>query len=226
MSVALTAACAVACAVLVLAEYLGLRWLRIAAKLAASAAFVALALTLAGKHDHDFYTPGIVLGLMFGALGDAALLGTSKRMFLIGLVAFLIGHVLYVLAIGSILPWRDWLPAAGALGVVPVLASGLVIAPMADRLGRMRGPVIAYVVVITVMVIAAIAVTRARTLPDPNRLCLLIGACLFYVSDISVARDRFVGRSFTNKAWGLPAYYGGQLLITWSLAGLLLNPSA
>ena len=48
-------------------------------------------------------------------------------------------------------------------------------------------------------------------------MLLLAGAALFFVSDLAVARDKFVGASFLNRAWGLPAYYAGQLLIAWSL---------
>jgi len=32
------------------------------------------------------------------------------------------------------------------------------------------------------------------------------------VSDLSVARDRFVSRSFSNRAWGLPLYYAAQIV--------------
>ena len=49
-------------------------------------------------------------------------------------------------------------------------------------------------------------------------MCLAAGACLFFASDLAVARDRFVARDFTNKLWGLPAYYIGQLLIAWAIA--------
>jgi hypothetical protein len=70
------------------------------------------------------------------------------------------------------------------------------------------------------MVIAAIAVARGTRIPAQNRLRLLLGASLFFVSDLSVARDRFVAREFANKLYGLPAYYAGQLLIAWTLAGL------
>jgi len=31
-----------------------------------------------------------------------------------------------------------------------------------------------------------------------------------------VARDRFVAQGFINRAWGLPMYYGGQLLLAYS----------
>jgi uncharacterized membrane protein YhhN len=44
------------------------------------------------------------------------------------------------------------------------------------------------------------------------------GASLFFLSDLAVARHRFVARSFWNKLWGQPAYFAGQLLIAWSLA--------
>ena len=39
-----------------------------------------------------------------------------------------------------------------------------------------------------------------------------VGALAFYFSDISVARDRFVGAGFGNRLWGLPLYYFAQIL--------------
>jgi hypothetical protein len=47
---------------------------------------------------------------------------------------------------------------------------------------------------------------------------ILIGAFLFYLSDISIARDRFIEPSFTNRLWGLPLYYGAQILLAISIA--------
>jgi uncharacterized membrane protein YhhN len=67
------------------------------------------------------------------------------------------------------------------------------------------------------MVVGAIAAYRAGALPDPQRTRLLAGAALFFVSDLAVARDRFVAHGFANRLWGLPAYYAGQLLIAWSI---------
>jgi len=43
-----------------------------------------------------------------------------------------------------------------------------------------------------------------------------IQIALFYVSDLSVARDRFVARAFVNRARGLPAYYAAQVLMAWA----------
>jgi hypothetical protein len=37
-----------------------------------------------------------------------------------------------------------------------------------------------------------------------------------YLSDLSVARDRFVKPAFVNRLWGLPLYYASTVLIAWS----------
>ena len=73
----------------------------------------------------------------------------------------------------------------------------------------MKLPVASYIVVITVMLALAVGTRRPF---------VALGALAFYVSDISVARDRFVWSSFVNRLWGLPLYYAAQLLIAWSIA--------
>ena len=42
---------------------------------------------------------------------------------------------------------------------------------------------------------------------------ILIGAIAFYLSDLSVARDRFVTPAFYNRLWGLPLYYAAQFVL-------------
>ncbi len=46
---------------------------------------------------------------------------------------------------------------------------------------------------------------------------LFVGAVFFMVSDMAVAKARFVRKSIWDRRWGLPAYYTGQLCIAWSL---------
>lgn len=218
--VVLVAVCVAACGILVGAEYLKLGRVRVIAKLTASAAFVAFGALAAGHGGRDDVDRLVLAGLALGALGDACLLVDGKRWFLAGLVAFLAGHLAYVVGMAAITPAGTWLAAAGAWAALPAATGAIALAWLWPRLGRMRGPVIGYVVAICVMVIAAIAVARGARIPAPNRLRLLVGASLFFVSDLSVARDRFVAREFANKLFGLPAYYAGQLLIAWTLAGL------
>ncbi len=220
-----TVGCAIACIVLVIAEARGPRGLRIAAKLVASAAFVALGVVAYRGRAGSFPEAvqlghAIVTGLVLGAVGDACLLAAGKRWFLAGLVAFLLGHLCYVAGIAMIEPAQDWWADAGWLALIPVAIGVAVALQLWPRLGAMKLPVAGYVVTICAMVIAAIAAARGAPLPVANRLRLVVGASLFFASDLSVARDRFVAKSFANKLWGLPAYYAGQLLIAWTLVGI------
>ena len=204
-----TAICALACAALVIAEWRGHVTLRLASKMLASLAFVALGARALGSGG---FGSCVFIGLVLGAAGDIALLGHGKRAFLGGLVLFLGGHLAYVVAIAHREPVTRWLSDAGPLGLAPIAVGAFVLAVLWPRLGALRFAVVAYVVVIVAMVVGAIAATRAEVVP----LQFAAGAILFFASDLAVARDRFVASGFSNRAWGLPAYYAGQLLIAWT----------
>jgi uncharacterized membrane protein YhhN len=64
-----------------------------------------------------------------------------------------------------------------------------------------------------VAVISAMVATAAGAFGAGAGGLLLAGALAFFASDLAVARERFVERSFANKLWGLPLYYGAQLLL-------------
>ena len=72
----------------------------------------------------------------------------------------------------------------------------------------MRLPVLAYVGVISTMLVAASATWG--TAPGP---LILIGAWGFALSDLAVARHQFVRPGFVNRLWGLPLYYAAQLAL-------------
>jgi len=74
---------------------------------------------------------------------------------------------------------------------------------------RLRAPIVLYVLVISLMTIWAISAF------DAGRLSLhgALGAVLFFLSDLLVARHRFVHRQLINRFLGLPLYYASQLLI-------------
>ncbi|MCW8985856.1 MAG: lysoplasmalogenase [Thermoanaerobaculales bacterium] len=171
-------------------------------KTAASATFVLLGALRWSSGD----TVGgwIVAGLALCAVGDVLLLG--DRSFDIGLVVFLLGHVFYIAAFHAALPIDRW--------SLPVLAPLLIVSGSAARwlwphLGHRRISVLAYVVVISVMVWGGVSAFAKSALP----WTAAVGAILFYLSDLAVARHRFVQKSFINRALGLPIYYLGQLLL-------------
>jgi uncharacterized membrane protein YhhN len=216
-AVILTAACAALVVATIVLEHLGaerapLRVASLAAKTLASACFIAIALV---RPEGDPVWRSLVLsGLTLGLLGDVALgwPSRSRRAFLVGLVAFLLGHVLYVAAFAHVAPAAGWLqPVAAA----PVAVSAVVFAWLRPHAGAMLGPVVAYVLVITAMVVGALAAMPA--LGERAATVVLTGSVLFYASDLFVARNRFVTPGLVNRAVGLPLYYGGQLLLAWSV---------
>lgn len=187
-----------------------LEWL---VKPAAAATFVVTGI-LAGGLETTFGRV-LITGLVLAALGDVLLIPKSKRTFLGGLVAFLLGHAAYAVAFvvhGADAAWTLGATAFMVLASVPVLRW---LWPHVE--GPMRGPVAAYVLVITTMVALAAGAAGHGGWP------LLLGAFAFYLSDLCVARDRFVDKSFTNKAWGLPLYFFAQMVLA-SEAGRVGRP--
>ncbi len=211
-----TAVCVASLIALVLSERIGSRRGRYVSKPLASAAFIVTAIAL-GTADASSYGTWILVGLVLGAAGDVALMFEGERAFLAGLGSFLLGHVAYVIAFAAVTPLAAW---ATPLTLVPLAGAGAVTYWLWPHLGKMRIPVLCYVTVITLMAIGALsAQTDARALLDATHARLLTaGALLFFASDVAVAREKFVAGGWLNRAWGLPAYYGGQLLLAWSAA--------
>jgi uncharacterized membrane protein YhhN len=212
---AATIVCALSCGVLVAASGLGAARLRTAAKLVASAGFIAVG---ASVYRGDAFGCWIITGLVLGAIGDAFLLGHGRAMFLGGMIAFLLGHLAYLAGLALLVPPGAWLGTAGALAAAPIAIGIMMLAGLWPRLGGLKLPVSLYVAALVTVVVAAFAVYRAGALPAPQQSWLAAGAGLFFFSDLWVARERFLTRSFVNKLWGLPAYYAGQLLIAWSIS--------
>ncbi|MEW6271609.1 MAG: lysoplasmalogenase family protein, partial [Thermodesulfobacteriota bacterium] len=104
-----------------------------------------------------------------------------------------------------------WLVATALVLAPPALAVGRWLAPHVPD--SLRMPVRAYVVVISAMVASALG-----TWGHAGCASIPTGALMFFASDLSVARDRFVAHDFVNRLWGLPLYYGGQLVLASSVA--------
>lgn len=182
---------------------------RLVAKPLASGGFLAVAVA-AGALDSGFGR-WMLAGLVLAALGDVFLLGNTERAFLAGLGSFLAAQAVY----GGAFVVRGISPA-GLWAVIPL---GMFALGVFRWLGphlpeRMRGPVAAYAVAISAMGVLAVA-----TAVESWDARLPAGAFLFIVSDLAVARDHFVSPGFLNRLWGLPLYYGAQLLLAWGAGG-------
>jgi hypothetical protein len=74
--------------------------------------------------------------------------------------------------------------------------------------------------VITLMASGAWAVFWKSSFQVSGRVLILAGAFCFYVSDLFVARHRFIKEEYQNRLLGLPLYYTGQFMLAFSV-GLL-----
>ena len=201
---------AVATAVLVYGEKSGDQRIVWLSKPTACVGFLMTAL-MAGALDTT-YGIAVLVGLILSTFGDLFLIPKStKGPFLAGLVAFLLGHVGYTVAF--VIRGVDTTWTLGAFAAFVPIA--LVVAKwVLPHTARLKGPVIAYISVITVMVALALGTTGVSF--DWR---LLVGAIMFFVSDLFVARHRFVAPGFVNKLLGLPLYFGAQVLLALSVTG-------
>jgi uncharacterized membrane protein YhhN len=197
--------CAVAVAGLLWAEYRGSRqglWL---AKPVASLAFIWAGVA-AGALDST-YGQWILLGLVLCLLGDVLLIPHDRpAVFRAGVFAFLGGHVAYSAAF--LTQPLDGFGLAGGAILLAVVVGGVLRWLASSLPADMAWPVRIYMIVIGVMSALACGVTAAG-----GPWAVAVGALAFTASDVSVARDRFVQHEFLNRAWGLPLYYGAQLLL-------------
>jgi uncharacterized membrane protein YhhN len=179
----------------------------------AAAGFVAAA--LAAGATSSPYGVWILVGLVLSFAGDVLLIPRGARgFFLAGLGAFLLGHVAYTIAFAV----RGLDLASVAIAALPVAAAGLFalryLWPHVQRNApKLQWPVLAYMTVISSMV-----ATAAGTFGHAADWRIPLGAFSFYLSDLAVARQRFVADDLSNKIWGLPLYFGAQLLLAWSVA--------
>jgi uncharacterized membrane protein YhhN len=148
----------------------------------------------------------VLAALALGALGDVLLIPRDRRAFMTGLGTFLLGHVVFAAAFLT----RPFSPAAAGLAALGMAAFGRAVLgwlrPHLPR--RLIVPVVAYVVVIGVMV-----ATAAGASFGTERAAFLAGAAMFALSDLSVARRRFVEPRFAEAAWGLPLYFAAQFVL-------------
>lgn len=184
-----------------------------------SALFVATALLQPAAAP--LYARLIILGLVLSMGGDVALALKASVAFRVGLVLFLLAHIAYTFAfLGT------WSPGPWALGFgLAAAASGAVVyGLLRPHLGFLKIPVLAYVVAISLMLVAAAAVLD-HPYDLATRRLVLIGAIFFYLSDLFVARHRFVQEAFTNRLVGLSLYYAGQFMLAVSVGYVAALPN-
>jgi uncharacterized membrane protein YhhN len=154
---------------------------------------------------HGTFAGLIWAGILLSVVGDVALLWQSKRAFLVGLAAFLLAHLAYVIAFLGVARWS---PHVAAVAAVMAVSSTLLMRAIWKGAAGMHGPTIAYAVVISAMVISASAMIGG---PLPLAPFAAVGAVLFYISDSSLALNLF-RKPIPHVAFlAIGVYWIGQL---------------
>ena len=177
-------------------------------KMLASTGFIVIALSVGAASS--MFGRFVILALVLSWIGDLLLTYPARGAFLGGLVAFLLGHVAFAVAFaihGVRLSF-----AVGAAVAVAIIA-GVVWRWLSPHVEDMKGPVAAYVTVISVMVIFAFGAFGAGA-----TWLIPVGATLFFASDLFVARNQFVAPGVVNRVWGLPLYPLAQILLALAAA--------
>jgi uncharacterized membrane protein YhhN len=180
----LTAVLVISALVAIIASGADSRWLYWVAKPVATLSIVAMA-AVAMRPVSPRYQKAVVAGLALSLVGDVLLM-LPADLFAAGLGAFLIAHLCYLYAF---LDQSRFLSRPVALIGYALVAAALLSGVYSGIPSALRLPVIAYVVVITLMATQA-AIWMLQS-PSPSAQRAAIGAAWFMVSDATLAIDRF-----------------------------------
>ncbi len=168
-----------------------------------------LLIAIFGRADSPFYKHMITAGLLFSLAGDVFLMLPSDR-FVAGLIAFLIAHLFYIAAFVSEVSALAWWP------LIPLAIYGIIVyIILAPVLGKLKWPVVIYVLVILIM--AWLAWERWNQGGHGGELAAFAGALLFVISDTILAINRFRKAFKMSRAMNLTAYFAAQWLIASSV---------
>lgn len=146
----------------------------------------------------------LVVGAVFGLVGDAALLRPGTVPFLVGLSSFAVGHIAYVGAAVASGQDRSWM-LPGIAFVVVLLGFRFATQFVAGAY-RSGGAVMAGAVVFYAVVISAMSVTVWGS----GSVVAGLGAVAFGTSDWLIGHDRFVGPAPGGRLLVRIVYHLGQ----------------
>ncbi len=198
--------------------FAGLNWvtrvrslprLETVSKPAATVAITALAVVV-GRDQPRGVILSALIGFILCLVGDIALLDAVDS-FIAGLAAFLAGHVAFIAMFVQLGLDRKRLGAVGLVLVATMvtLVGRVIVRGARTREPKLAGPVVAYLTVISTMVVVGWAT---------GNVAATIGATLFVISDAILGWRAFVG----EKAWMslavMMSYHGALLGLALSLA--------
>lgn len=154
------------------------------------------------------------LGILVSLAGDVLLMISLGRMFLLGLVAFLLAHIFYITGfreeLATINIGSSILAALIAVNVGRLLRR-IVVALRAKGENKLVIPVIAYGIIISIMLYAAMSTFYNPLWKTNAALLVSLGAFLFWISDLTLAWNKYVSPIQNGNVWNIVLYHLGQI---------------
>lgn len=182
----------------------------------ASACFVILGFLLSGGSPAaKLITAGLLLGCIADVLLNLRMVFPKKGqlIFLVGIVVFLSGHILYLIAIlKGAAPW--WICV-----IIGVILTALLMKWIFARITAKKAFKIFGIVYIgAIMLLNCLAIGNLIVSPSAFTAVFAAGAVLFLLSDIVLILNTFGKETRQGlRVMNISLYYVGQLLIALSL---------
>jgi uncharacterized membrane protein YhhN len=174
-----------------------------------------LLLVIAGW-PHTEFARLVWVGIILSLVGDVALLSEGDKAFAGGLIAFLAAHVVYIVANVGV---AHWSPLVAAVAVIVVVATIILLRFARPQTTVLRVAIAVYGTALSTMVVSAWATLGGRLAWAPFAAA---GAVLFYISDSSLALNKF-HRPIPHVSYlALGVYWLGQIGIALAARGPVL----
>ena len=161
----------------------------------------------------------IVAGLIIGSTADVLLnlrmvfKEKGQPIFLVGILVFLTGHILYLAAIFPLCSYK------AACIIIGIILTALLMIWIFKRVtAKPAFKIFGVVYIGAIMLLNCVAISNVISAPSPFNIMFAVGAVFFLVSDIVLILNTFGSefkQSLRNTNIGL--YYIGQILIALSL---------
>jgi uncharacterized membrane protein YhhN len=168
------------------------------------------------KSNKSYFTSMMLTGLLLSCGGDTVLLfaSTDPSIFSLGLLLFLLAHVCYILAFINTIR-KSLIPITSKQLLIAILPfaiiSSFVFSRLKNNLGNLFYPVLAYIIIITLMgIVASLRYTRAVS---RSFYLVMSGAIFFMLSDTLLAFNKFNGAFSFAGTFIMSTYIIAQYLI-------------
>ena len=175
---------------------------------------ILLSLLFLYSHSVTVKNNWYLMALIFSFFGDVFLLYSGDTVFKLGLVSFLIAHLLFIAIVIKQIKKASIARVLVAIIPFAIIVVGLLFL-LKDSLDELMIPVIIYA--ITIATFGIVSMLNYMNVKSKKTLLMLIGAIVFIASDAILAINKFYHSALIFQAMVMITYVSAQYLIYKSM---------